>query len=319
VIRATSLVFACGLLSFGANSAETYPARPIRLIVASAPAGGTDFVARATNARLSEFLGSQVVIDNRGGVGGLLACELVARASADGYTLLTISSNFVALPSLHKKLPFDVIRDFAPVANVVATPWILVVNPTIPATSVSQLIEYVRAKKGAINYATSGIGSFPHLAAELFKSVAKVEIEHVAYKGGGPATLAVLGNESQLYFSTIPSALSQIKAGRLRALGVTSPKRSVAAPQVPTFLEQGVPLELVGWFGIFAPAKTPRAVVDLLNATVNKVVALPETSARLLAEGTEPANETAKEFSERVKQDVKKWGAAVAQAGISAQ
>lgn len=320
MLRKTLLVSAVTLLSVSTVSAQNYPVRPIRLVVGSAPGGGNDFVARVTNAKLSEFLGNQVVIDNRGGVGGLLGSEIVARATPDGYTLLQMFSNFVILPSLHSKLPFDVIKDFTPVANLASSALMLVVNPSLPATTVPQLIELARSKKVAMNFAAPGTGSLGHLAGELFKSVAKVEMEHVAYKGGGPAVIALLGNEVQLYFSTLPAALTQVKAGRLRALGVTSAKRSSAAPQVPTIAEQGLKgFEVVGWFGMFAPAGTPTQVINLLNNNVNKVLALQETKERFLADGVESSGGTSKEFAEQVKQDVLKWGKVAAQAGIKAK
>lgn len=320
MIRTLFLMVACGLTSFSAMSAQNYPVRPVRLVVGSAPGGGNDFVARATNAKLSEFLGNQVVIDNRGGAGGLLGSEIVAQATPDGYTLLQMFSNFVILPSLYKKLPFDVIKDFVPIANLASSPLVLVVNPSLQATSVSQLIELARSRKGALNFAAPGVGSLGHLSGELFKSMAKIEMTHVPYKGGGPSIAALIGNEVQLYFSTLPAALTQVKAGRLRALGVTSTTRSNAAPDVPTIAEQGLPnFNVVGWFGMFAPAGTPASVVKLLNADVNRVLALPETRARFSSEGVEPGSGTAKEFAERVKQDVKKWGAVASQAGIKAR
>lgn len=317
--RTIFLVFACAL-SFSAALAQTYPVRPVRLVVASAPGGGNDFVARAINAKLAEFLGNYVVIDNRGGVGGLLGAEIVAQASADGYTLLQIPSNFVILPSMHKKLPFDVIRDFAPVANVASTPLMLVVNPSLPVTLVSQLIELARSRKGAMNFASPGVGSIGHLAGELLKSRAKVRMEHVPYKGGGPALIAVAGNEVELFFSTLPTALAQVKAGRLRSLGVTSAKRSSAAPQVPTIAEQGLPnFEVVTWIGMFAPAATPAAVVNLLNANVNKSLALAETKGYFLTSGVEPEGGTPRQFSDQVKRDMKKWNTMATQAGIKAR
>jgi len=319
VLKTIAAVIVCGLLVPDSALAQTHAGRPVRLLVASAAGGGTDFIARATSTRLSEAIGNQIVIDNRGGVGGMLAGEIVARATADGHTLLLTSSNFVVLPSLHHKLPFDVVKDFAPVANVALTPWVLVVNPSLPPANVQQLIEYARSRAGALNYSTSGIGSFPHLAAELFKSVTKVQMEHVAYKGGGPAILAVLGNEVQLYFSTIPAGINQIRAGRLRPLAVTSAKRITALPQVPTLTEQGVNLEITGWFGMFAPAATPRAVVAALNASTNKVIEQPDTRERLMTEGTEPVPETPGAFGERVKADLRKWNTAITQAGIPPQ
>lgn len=310
------MMLVCGVWAAGA-AAQAYPERPIRLVVGSAPGGGNDFVARVTNAKLSELLGKQVVIDNRGGAGGLLASEIVAQATPDGYTLLQMFSNFAILPSLHEKLRFDVIKDFVPVANLASSALILVVHPSVPANSVPELIKLAQAKKGALNYAAPGVGSLGHLAAELFKSVAKVQMEHVAYKGGGPAITALVGSEVQLYFSTLPAALTQVKAGRIRALGVTSAKRSTAAPQVPTIAEQGLKgFEVVGWFGMFAPAKTPAAIVNKINAAVNQTLALQETRERLLTDGVEAEGGSPGDFARQVKQDVAKWSTVAKQAGI---
>jgi tripartite-type tricarboxylate transporter receptor subunit TctC len=316
-MTAKSLIALALAACSAAAAAQSYPERPIRLIVGSAPGGGNDFVARVTNAKLSEILGKQVVIDNRGGVGGLLASETVAQANPDGYTLLQMFSNFVILPSLHEKLSFDVIKDFAPIVNLASGPLILVVPPSLPATNVGELIKLAQTKRGALNYAAPGTGSLGHLAAELFKSVAKVEMEHVAYKGGGPAITALLGGEVQLYFSTLPAALTQVKAGRLRPLGVTSAKRSNAAPQVPTIAEQGLKgFEVVGWFGMFAPAKTPAAIVNRLNAAANETLRQQDIRDRLLSDGVEAEGGTPAEFARQVKQDVAKWNKVAAQAGV---
>lgn len=309
-------VLACCAWATGA-AAGAFPERPIRLVVGSAPGGGNDFVARATNARLSEFLGQQVVIDNRGGAGGLLASEIVARANADGYTLLQMFSNFAILPSLYEKLPFDVMKDFTPVANLASSPLILVVHPSLPAHSVPELIKLAQAKPGTLNFAAPGVGSLGHLAAELFKSMAKVEMEHVAYKGGGPSITALVANQVQLYFSTVPAALAQVKANRLRALGVTSARRSGAAPDVPTIAEQGLKeFDVVGWFGMFAPAKTPPGIVKTLNANINKTLELKETRERMLASGVEAEGGPSSAFAKQVQRDVSKWRAVAQRAGI---
>jgi tripartite-type tricarboxylate transporter receptor subunit TctC len=301
----------------GTAVAQNFPERPIRLVVGSAPGGGNDFVARVMNARLSDFLGEQVVIDNRGGVGGLLASDLVARSNPDGYTLLQMFSNFVILPSLHEKLPFDVIRDFAPVANLASSPLVLVVHPSLPANSVSELVKLAQSKPHSLNYAAPGVGSLGHLTAELFKSMAKVEMEHIAYKGGGPAITALVANQVNLYFSTLPAALGQVKANRLRALGVTSGKRSSVAPEVPTIAEQGLKgFEVVGWFGMFAPAKTPPAAIRALNASVNKTLALEETRGRMLASGVEAEGGTPEAFARQVREDLQKWSGVAKQAGL---
>lgn len=313
------LATVCALGSIAALGAA-YPVRPVRLVVASAPGGGNDFVARAINPRLAELMGNAVVIDNRGGVGGLLAAEIIAQATADGYTLLQIPSNFVILPSMHKKLPFDVIKDFAPVVNVASTPMLLVVNPSFPAATVPQLIEFARSRKTALNFASPGVGSIGHLSGELFKFMTKINMEHVPYKGGGPSLVAVAGNEVELLFSTLPTAYAQVRTGRLRAVGVTSAKRSSIAPQVPTIAEQGLPnFEVVTWIGMFAPAATPAAIVNVLNANVNKSLASAQIRELFLTSGVEAEGGTPQQFADQVRRDVKNWMAMAAQAHIEPQ
>lgn len=307
----------CGAWAAGTAAADAFPERPLRLVVASAPGGGTDFVARATNDKLSEYLGKQVVIDNRGGAGGLLGAQIVAQAPADGYTLLLIFTNFAILPSLHAKLPFDVVKDFDPIANVASTPLILVVHPSVPAKSVPELIKLAQAKPGALNYAAPGVGSLGHLTAELFKATGNVDMVHVAYKGGGPSIAALVANQVQLYFSTLPAAVGQVRANRLRALGVTSAKRSGAAPDVPTITEQGLKgFEVVGWFGMFAPAKTPPAITKKLNADINKTLELKETQQRMLTNGVEAEGGPSSAFAKQVSDDVLKWSKVATRAGL---
>ena len=295
-----------------------YPERPIRMVVASAPGGGTDFTARAMNDKFAEYLGAAVVIDNRGGAGGLVGSQIVAEAPADGYTLLQIFTNFAILPSLHKKMTFDVIKDFAPVINLVSSPLILVVNPSLPAKNVQELIKLAQSKQGKFNYAAPGIGSLGHLAGEYFKSAANVQMEQIAYKGGGPSVTALMANQVELYFSTLPAAVSQVNAGRLRALGVTSLKRSSTFPQVPTIAEQGVKdFEVVGWFGMFAPAKTPPAIVSQINAAANKAMAVKEVNDRMLSSGVEVVGGDSASFAKQVKSDVQKWNKVAEQAGLT--
>jgi len=270
------------------------------------------------NDKLSEYLGTTVVIDNRGGAGGLVGSQIVSEAPADGYTLLQIFTNFAILPSLHKKMTFDVIKDFAPVINLVSSPLILVVNPSTPAKSVPELIKLAQSKQGKFNYAAPGIGSLGHLAGEYFKSATNVRMEQIAYKGGGPSITALIANQVDLYFSTLPAAVAQVNAGRLRALGVTSLKRSSTFPQVPTIAEQGVKdFEVVGWFGIFAPAKTPSAIVTQINAAANKALAAKEVNDRMLASGVEVVGGDAASFAKQVKGDVQKWNKVAEQAGLT--
>jgi len=313
-----TFVIAATFVAISGTATAKYPERPVRLVVASAPGGGTDFTARAMNDKLSEYLGTTVVVDNRGGAGGLVGSQIVSEAPADGYTLLQIFTNFAILPSLHKKMTFDVIKDFAPVINLVSSPLILVVNPSTPAKSVPELIKLAQSKQGKFNYAAPGIGSLGHLAGEYFKSATNVRMEQIAYKGGGPSITALIANQVDLYFSTLPAAVAQVNAGRLRALGVTSLKRSSTFPQVPTIAEQGVKdFEVVGWFGMFAPAKTPSAIVTQINAAANKALAGKEVNERMLASGVEVVGGDAASFAKQVKGDVQKWNKVAEQAGLT--
>lgn len=315
--KAMLLTLACATWACAAGAAEKYPERPVRLVVASAPGGGTDFVARVASDPMSKILGQQVVVDNRGGAGGLLGSQIVANASPDGYTLLLIFTNFAILPSQYAKMPFDVIKDFAPIGNTATSPLIMVVHPSVAAKTVPEFIALAKSKPGALNYAAPGVGSLGHLTAELFKSEANIEMEHIAYKGGGPSIAALVANQVQVYFSTVPAALGQVRAGRLRALGVTSAKRSTAAPDVPTIAEQGLKgFDVVGWFGMFAPAGTPKAVVDELNGALNKTLDLEETRKRMIRNGVEAAGGTPAQFAQQVKNDVAKWARVAAQAGL---
>lgn len=317
-IKKITLGVGVALIASSGIAIAKYPERPIRMVVASAPGGGTDFTARAMNDKFAENLGAAVVIDNRGGAGGLVGSQIVAEAPADGYTLLQIFTNFAILPSLHKKMTFDVIKDFAPVINLVSSPLILVVNPSSSPKTVQELIKYAQSKQGKLNYAAPGIGSLGHLAGEYFKSSTKVQMEQIAYKGGGPSVAAVLANQVDMYFSTLPAAVSQVNAGRLRPLGVTSLKRSSTFPQVPTIAEQGVKdFEVVGWFGMFAPAKTPPAIVAQLNAAANKALAVKEVNDRMLSSGVEVVGGEAASFAKQVKSDVQKWNKVADQAGLT--
>jgi len=317
-ISTNSVIAVAVLTALSGTVFAKFPERPIRMVVASAPGGGTDFTARAMNDKFSEFIGTAVVIDNRGGAGGLVGSQIVAESQSDGYTLLQIFTNFAILPSLHKKMTFDVIKDFAPVINLVSSPLILVVNPSSPAKNVQEMIKLAQSKQGKLNYAAPGIGSLGHLAGEYFKFSAKIQMEQIAYKGGGPSVAALLANQVDMYFSTLPAAVAQVNAGRLRALGVTSPKRSGTFPQVPTIAEQGVKdYEVVGWFGIFAPAKTPLSIVRQLNEAANKALAVKEVNDRMLSSGVEVVGGDSASFAKQVRNDVQKWNKVAEQAGLT--
>jgi tripartite-type tricarboxylate transporter receptor subunit TctC len=309
---------AAGLTWNAASTAAGYPERPVRLVAGSAAGGGTDFVGRATARKVSGALGQQFVIDNRGGAAGIVGSDLVAKADPDGYTLLVVFSNFSTYPSLGKKLTFDVQKDFQPISNIATTPLVLVVNNNVPAKSVKELIDLARQK--SLNYAAPGVGSMGHLAAELFKIAAKVNMEHIAYKGGGPAITALIGNEVELYFSTPPSAVAQMKAGRLRALAVTGPKRAPFAPDLPTVAESGLPrYEVEGWFGVFAPARTPAPIVNILNKAFAEAVRQPDVQELFAREGVTGYGSSPEQLAKELKRDIDKWANVIRTAKITVE
>ena len=309
---------ALGLAATTVQSAESFPARPIRVVVAAAAGGGSDFVGRVVSQKVSDTLGLPMVIDNRGGAAGIVGADLVAKSEPDGHTVMVIFANFSTFPSLGRKLPFDVEKDFAPVTNLAEGPLILVVNPTTPVKSVADLVQFAKTRPGGLNYAAPGIGSMGHLAAELFRLVTKAPMQQVAYKGGGPAVVALLGGEVQLYFSTPPAALVQVKAGRLRALAVTGEKRSPIAPDLPTIAESGIAgYAVTGWFGVFAPAKTPRTSIESLSRIYRDAAQQPDVSARLSNEGLEAVGNTPAEFGKQLRRDIDKWARVIKEANIS--
>ena len=288
-IRAAQALLIAALLALaGSAVAQDYPTKPIKFIVPYPPGGGTDVVARILVEPLSAELGQPIIIDNRGGAAGNLGTDLVAKAPADGYTILFTLSSHTINPKLYEKLPFDVERDFAPISLAAQIPQILVVNPSLPVTSVKELIAFAKANPGKLNYASVGIGSPGHIAGELFKLKTGVDMVHVPYKGGGPAVIDTIGGQVQVLFVSMPAALQHVKSGRLRAIAVTSAKRSASAPELPTIAEAGVPDYAVeSWYGALAPAKTPPAIVARLNAAFVKVLDNPQVKERLFAQGAE--------------------------------
>jgi tripartite-type tricarboxylate transporter receptor subunit TctC len=290
-------------------AAQSYPARPVRLIVPFPPGGSVDVVARALTPRLSERLGQQVVIENRSGASGNIGTEVAARAKPDGYTLLIDTIPFVANAYLYSQVPYDPFADFAPVAWLCSSPGTLVVHPSVPARSVRELLELARAKPGALNYSAAGAGTNPHLAGELFNILGKVDIVAVQYKGGGPSLVAVLGGEIGITFPNISEAIPHAKAGRLYVLGVTGSKRSAALPEVPTIAEAGLPgYEFVTWHGILAPKGTPAAVVSLLNAKLKETLTAPEQTRLFEQMGFEIVASSPEEFAAHLKRESEKWG-----------
>jgi tripartite-type tricarboxylate transporter receptor subunit TctC len=299
---------------------SAYPTKSIRIIVPQSAGGSTDLAARVVTQRLGEALGQPIVVDNRPGAGSLNGTETVAKAPPDGYTLLAVAASFTINPSLHERLPFDPVRDFAPITRFAALPHVLVVHPSLPAKSVKELIALAKAKPGELNYASSGVATSTHLAAELFKHMTGTDMVQVPFKGGAPGVVGLLSGQVQLYFATISTALPHVKAGKIRALAVTTAKRSIVAPEYPTIAEAGVSgYEHASWIGLLAPARTPPAVIAKLNAESVIVVAIPEVKALLLRDGLEPVGDTPQEFAAVVKQEVSKWMKVVKAAGIKAQ
>jgi len=289
--------------------AQGYPARPVRLIVPFPPGGSVDVVARALTPKLSERLGQQLVIENRSGASGNIGTEVVAHARPDGYTLLLNTIPFVANPYLYGQMPYDPFADFAPISWLCSSPATLVVNPSVPARSVRELLELARAKPGVLNYSAAGAGTNPHLAGELFNFLGKVDIVAVQYKGGGPSLLAALAGEVGITYPNISEAIPHAKAGRLIVLGVTGSKRSPALPDVPTVAEAGVPgYEFGTWHGMLAPKGTSAAVVSLLNAKIRETFAIPEVARFFEQMGFEIVASTPDEFTAHLKRESEKWG-----------
>jgi tripartite-type tricarboxylate transporter receptor subunit TctC len=298
--------------------AQAYPAKPIRLVVPFPPSGGTDVLARIITPKFAEALAQQVVIDNRSGANGNVGTELVARAAPDGYTLLLNGGGTLAVnPSLYSKLPYDSLRDFAPISLVVLQPSVLVVHPSVPAKSVAELIALARTRPGQLNFASSGSGSLAHLSAEIFKTMAKVDMVHVPYKGAGPSMADLIAGQVHLVFASSPSVMPHVRNGKLRALGVTTAKRARATPEVPTIAEAGVPgFEVTGWYGLLAPAGTPASIVDRLNSDLIRVLGNAEVEEKLVGQGLEVATSTPKAFGEFIRTEIAKYAKVVKEAGV---
>jgi tripartite-type tricarboxylate transporter receptor subunit TctC len=304
----------------GAQDAKGYPSRPIRFIVPYPPAGGTDIVARILADPLAAVLGRPIIVDNRGGAAGNLGTDIVAKSAPDGYTILFTLSSHTINPKLYDKLPFDVEKDFVPISLAALIPQILVANPALPANNVRELIALAKAEPGKLNYASVGTGSPGHIAGELFKLKTGIDMVHVPYKGGGPAVSDTLSGQVQLLFVSLPAALQHIRAGRLKALAVTSEQRSQAIPDVPTIAESGVPDCIVNsWYGVLAPAHTPPAIVAKLQAALAQVLALPEVKAKLFVQGAEATASTSAEFERRIHAELQQWEYVIREAKIKAE
>ena len=301
-------------------AAQTYPNRPIRLVVPSSPGGDTDITGRIVANKLSEQLGQQVVVDNRAGAGTIIGIEIAAKAPPDGYTLLMGLSTLAINPSMYAKLPYDALRDLAPISLAVLSPNILTVHPSVPAKTVKEFIALAKAKPGTITFGSAGQATSPHLSGELLKVLAKIDIVHVPFKGSGQSVISSISGEIAANFPSVPTAIPYIKAGKLRGLGVTMAKRTAALPDVPSIAEAGVPgYEATQWFGMLAPAGTPRPIIDRLNHEMVKLLKSPEVRDRLIADGTDPAPTTPEEFGAYIKSETEKWTKVIKAAGIKPQ
>jgi tripartite-type tricarboxylate transporter receptor subunit TctC len=301
-----------------AHAAAAYPDKPVRLIMPYPAGGSIDTAGRAVAQKLADAFGQQFVIDNRTGAGGTIGTETAARAAPDGYTLVIGGTGTLALsPHLNRNLPYDPLRDFAPVTMLIASPYVVVVHPSVAATSLRELIALAKARPGQINYASGGNGSAPHFAAEMFNTAAGVKLTQIPYKGSTPAVIDLIGGQVQVMFTGIPSVLANIKSNRVRALAVTGKTRAAALPDVPTAIEAGVPgYEVSPWFGLLVPARTPPAIVATLNRETVKALRAPALVERFAVEGVDPVGDTPEHFATYIKQEILKWGKVVKDTGM---
>lgn len=296
--------------------AQIFPAKSVRFVVPFATGGASDIVGRVVGQKLGEMWGQTVVVDNRAGGSGMIGTELVARSAPDGYVLLVVEPTFAITPSLFAKVPFDVQKDFAPIVQLGQAPQVLVVHPSVPAKTVKELIALARAKPGQITFASPGTGTTGHLGLELFKMMAKVDMVHIPYKGAGPAVADLLGGQVSVAVVSVSSAQANIKAGRLRALGVTSAQRFSGAPEIPTIAEEGLPgFDTLQWWGLVAPRATPADVIDKIAAAAGRLVASPEMKERMLALGAETAASSPERFAAFIRDEIDKWGKLVRASG----
>jgi len=322
LLKPAAMLFASfALLQDPAAQSQAYPAKPIRFVVPFTPGGGNDVLARTIGQKLYEAWGQPVIVDNRPGAAGNIGAELVAKAAPDGYTFLIAANSILAInPTLYDKAPFDPVKSFVPVTLIGAVPIVLVVNPSVPASSVNELVALAKSKPDGLSYASSGSGSPQHLSAELFKSMAGVKIVHVPYKGAAPAVTDLLGGQVQMLLGPINSVLPHVKRGRLRALGVATTKRLAYLPDLPTIAEGGVPGYWSDiWFGLVAPAGTPKEVVDKLNREIAKILVQSDVKEKLVAQGIEPLTSTPEEFATLIKTDLARWAKVIKDSGARAE
>lgn len=308
-----ALLVACS----GAAAAQAYPVKPVRIVVPSSAGGGTDIVARILAPDLSKRLGQQVIIDNRPGAGTMIGIEIAARSPADGYTLLMGLSTLAINSALYKKVPYDPVKDFAPVTQAVSSASIIVVHPSVPAKTIKELIAFARARPGQMNYASAGTGTYPHMTMELFLSMAKLKMVHIPYKGTGPAMIDMVAGHTSVMAATILTGMPQIRAGRLRPLGISSAVRSAVVPEIPTVAEAGLPgFESVQWYGLLAPAQTPKEIVNRLHAEMVRILQQPEIKERIAGDGADPVGTTPEEFARYIQTELVKWAKVAREAGI---
>ena len=300
-----------------AQDVRSYPNRPVRLVIPFVAGGTADTAGRIVSDKLALGLGRPVVLDNRAGANSIVGCEIVAHASPDGHTLIVVAAGFAVNPSLQKKLPYDTLRDFAPVGLIGSGPYLLVVHPSVPAKTVKELVAWLKERPGQISYASTGVGSPPHLSGELLRTLGGVDIIHVPYRGGGAILPDVLAGRVPLFFSSISTAVAHVQTGRLKAIAMTTPKRNHAMPDVPTFDEAGLKgYDVTGWYGILAPGKTPPAIVNRINQELNRVLGDGDTHKQLTQRGIDPAPGSPAGFSALIRAEIPKWAKVLQAAGI---
>ncbi len=298
------------------SAAQAYPHKPIRFIVPFGPGGPGDAIGRMLSKKLNESLGQSVVVDNRSGATTIIGTQIAAESPPDGYTLLLISTTHAVNPSLFKKLPYDPVKDFAPVTLITSTPFMLVIHPSVAANSVSELVALARSKPGQLNYGSSGNGSSIHLTTELLKTAAKIEMTHVPYKGSGPAFIDLIGGQVQFLFSSTVSSLPHVKSGKVRGLAITSLKRAPSLPAIPTIAESYPGFESSSWFGMLVPAKTPKPVIERLLADTRMALKSPEVNQALVSQGAEPGGNSPTEFAAYFQSEIRKWSRVIDTAAI---
>ena len=315
--RCAVAIAALGLLTAAAAQAQTWPANPVRIIAPFPPGGGIDFFARSVAPKLQENLGQQVVVENRSGAGGMIGADAVAKAAPDGYTVLFASSAEIAINQhLYPKIAYDSTRDFAPVSYAAHAAMLFSVHPSMPAKSLAEVIALARARPGQLTFASAGTGGAQHLSGEILKSSAKIDIVHVPYKGAGPAVIDMVGGQVSMGFTALPSSIQHARSGRLRAIAVTSVKRSEAAPDLPTFTELGMPaMDLVVWYGVLFPARTPPDIVARMSVEVNRAVQSSEVKAKLLQQGVESVGTTPEEFAKFIQTEIVRYGKIIKDTG----